>query len=253
MSVQAPAIRMGTGELSSPEAIKASVAEFIATAFFVFAGVGSIVAFVVTEGGGGIPLIAFAHGLAIALLVAAIGPISGGHINPAVTFAAVITNRITVTRGLMYVVAQLLGALLGAFLLQIFLVDDVLNLVPGIGGHGVNDQVVSSNVAAFGIEALLTGLLVFTVFGAAVYPKGNAVIAPIAIGFAILVIHLVAIPLTGSGVNPARTFGPMIVFNRWDDFWIYYLGPLLGGGAAGLLYYYLYMMQDERAAGGPGP
>ncbi|HXH21509.1 MAG TPA: MIP family channel protein [Dehalococcoidia bacterium] len=253
MSLQAPELRLGTGELSSREAIKASIAEFIATAFFVFVGVGSIVAFLATEGGGGIPLIALAHGLAIALLVAAIGPISGGHINPAVTFAAVITNRITVTRGLMYWVAQLLGALLGAALLQVFIVDDVLNGVPGIGGHGVNDEVVSSNLAALGIEALLTGLLVFTVFGAAVYPKGNTVIAPLAIGFAILVIHLVAIPMTGSGVNPARSFGPMVVFNRWDDFWIYFVGPLLGGGAAGLLYYFLYMMEDERAAAGAGP
>jgi aquaporin TIP len=165
----------------------------------------------------------------------------------------VITNRITVTRGLMYWVAQLLGALLGAALLQVFIVDDVLNGVPGIGGHGVNDEVVSSNLAALGIEALLTGLLVFTVFGAAVYPKGNTVIAPLAIGFAILVIHLVAIPMTGSGVNPARSFGPMVVFNRWDDFWIYFVGPLLGGGAAGLLYYFLYMMEDERAAAGAGP
>jgi glycerol uptake facilitator-like aquaporin len=112
---------------------------------------------------------------------------------------------------------------------------------------------VSSNVAALGIEALLTGLLVFTVFGAAVFPKGNTIIAPLAIGFAILVIHLVAVPLTGAGVNPARTFGPMIVFDRWDDAWIYFVGPLLGGAVAGLLYYFLYMMEDERAAGGAGP
>lgn len=96
-------------------------------------------------------------------------------------------------------------------------------------------------------------MLVWTVFATAVSPKGNAVIAPIAIGFSILVIHLVAIPLTGAGVNPARTFGPMLVFNRWDDWWIYYAGPLLGGGIAGLLYYFLYLREDEKAAAQPAP
>jgi len=242
---------LGTEELTSTATIKAAAAEFIATAFFVFVGVGSIVSFIVTDGSGGIPLIAFAHGLAIALLVAAIGPISGGHINPAVTFAAMLTNRITITRGAMYWAAQLLGALAGALLLKALLDDGVLDQVPGAGGHGINDLVVPSQLAATGIEALGTALLVWTVFATAVNPKGNAVIAPLAIGFSILVIHLVAIPLTGSGVNPARTFGPMVVFNRWDDWWVYYVGPLLGGGAAGLLYYFLYLMEDEKAAARP--
>lgn len=246
-------LELGTEELRSTETIKAAAAEFIATMFFVFVGVGSIAAFIITAGGGGIPLIAFAHGLAIALLVAAIGPISGGHINPAVTFAALITNRITVTRAGMYVVAQLLGAVLGALLLKAFISDTVLDQIPGAGGHIIDDQAVPSELAAMGIEALLTGLLVWTVFATAIYRRGNIVIAPLAIGFAILVIHLVAVPLTGAGVNPARTFGPALVFDRWGDHWVYWIGPLLGGAIAGLLYYFLYMMEDERAAAGAGP
>jgi MIP family channel proteins len=241
-------MELGIAELTSLEAIKASIAEFIATMFFVFFGVGSIAAFIATAGGGGIVLIAFAHGLAIALLVAAIGPISGGHINPAVTFATVITNRITVTRGVMYVVAQLLGALLGALLLKAFVIDSLLDQIPGAGGHALDRNAVPSQLAGMGIEAMGTALLVWTVFATAVYPKGNIVVAPLAIGFAILVAHLVLIPLTGSGINPARTFGPMIVFGRYDDWWIYYAGPLLGAGIAGLLYYVLYLMDDERAA-----
>lgn len=259
MSVQ-PQFDLGAKELSSPATIKAAIAEFIATAFFVFVGVGSIASFFAGSGLITVAGIAIAHGLAITILVASIGPISGGYINPAVTFAAVITNRITVTRGVMYVVAQLLGAIAGALLLKLFLTSELLDTIPGAGGHSINEDALAGTLAGLGIEALLTGLLVWTVFGTAVYPKGNAVIAPLAIGFAILVIHLVAIPLTGAGVNPARTFGPALVglggaeeTGVWDDHWIYWVGPLLGGAVAGLLYYFLYMMDDERAAAVAGP
>lgn len=248
MSSDIGAMEMGSEELTSPITIKAAIAEFLATMFFVFVGVGSICAFIVTGGGGGIPLIAFAHGLAIALLIGAVGPISGAHINPAVTFAAVITNRITVVRGLMYWVAQVLGAIVGALLLKLFIADIVTSEIPGMGGHAIAEDVVPNTMAGFGIEAFLTGLLVFTVFGAAVYPKGNPAVAPLAIGFAVLVIHLVAIPFTGAGVNPARTLGPAIVFGEFDDLWVYIVAPLLGGAIAGLLYYVLYIMEDERAA-----
>jgi aquaporin TIP len=240
-------IELGASELTSPDAIRASIAEFIATMFFVFAAVGSIVSFIATAGGGGIVLIAFANGLAFALLVASIGPISGGHINPAITFATVVTNRITVTRGLMYVAAQLLGAVLGALLLRLFIDDALLKQIPGAGGNALDRSTVPSQLAGVGIEAFLTGLLVWTVFSTAIYRQGNIIIAPLAIGFSILVINLVAIPLTGAGVNPARTFGPALVFNRWDDWWIYYVGPVLGGSIAALLYYFLYLMEEEAA------
>jgi MIP family channel proteins len=247
-----PAI--GADELKSPETIRATFAELLATMFFVFVGVGSIAAFVLTGGGGGIVLIAVAHGLAIALLVAGIGPISGGHINPAVTFAMIITNRVTVTRGLMYIAAQMVGAVIGAALLKVFLEGALLDSIPGAGGHGVADDAVNGTLAAMGIEAFLTGLLVWTVFSAGVHPHGNHIIAPLAIGFAVLVIHLVAIPITGAGVNPARTFGPALMgvgggndIGVWDDWWVYYVGPLLGGAVAALLFYYLYLMDVERA------
>jgi aquaporin TIP len=247
-------MEVGTAELTSPEAIKATIAELIATMFFVFVGVGSIASYIATAGGGGILLIAFAHGLTIALLVAGIGPISGGHINPAVTFATVITGRVTVTRGAMYVAAQLVGAVLGALLLKLLIKDSLLDQIPGAGGHAIvpDSEAVSSQLAGMGIEAVLTGLLVWTVFATDIYPKGNAIVAPLAIGFAILVIHLVAIPMTGAGVNPARTFGPAVVgvggagdTTTWSNWWIYYAGPLLGGGVAALLYYVLYLMDAD--------
>jgi aquaporin TIP len=244
---------LGAEELTSPATIKAAVAEFVATALFIFVGVGSIVGTLLS--GSTAESVALAHGLAIALLVAGIGPISGGHINPAVTFAAVITNRITVTRGAMYIVAQLLGAVVGAFLLRALIADGVLNEIGGAGGHQladqtipeINDKIIQGPVIGMLLEATLTFVLVWTVFATAIHPKNSTVIAPLAIGFAILVIHLVAIPLTGAGVNPARTFGPAVAFNEWGDHWVYWVGPLLGGSVAGLLYYFLYIMEEERA------
>ncbi len=251
---------LGLAELGSRDAIKASIAEFIAVTIFVFVGVGSIASFLLTANqdvplilASGIVLIALAHGLTIALLVAGIGPMSGGHVNPAVTFAMMLTNRISLTRGVMYWIAQMLGAVFGALLLKLFLDDALLKSIPGAGGHQISHDIVT-NLGALGVEATLTFVLVWTVFATAVDPKGNHLIAPLAIGFAVLVIHLVAIPITGAGVNPARTFGPMLVFNRFNDgWWVYYVGPMLGASIAGLLYYFLYLMDDEKAAAQSAP
>jgi aquaporin TIP len=248
-------MQLGTEELSSPVALKAALAEFLTTALFIFFGVGSIVALLATAPnlGGGIVIVAAAHGLAIALLAAGAGPISGGHINPAVTFAMVITNRITVVRGVMYVVAQLLGACLGALLLRAFITKDVLAQIGGAGGHVVNDDLVPSTIAALGIEATITFLLVWTIFATAVSPRGAGNLAPLFIGFAYLILQLVAIPLTGGGANPARSFGPALllpgvddgVTGRWEDHWIYWIGPLIGAALASLTYWMVYLQEDE--------
>ncbi len=269
MAAQSGRMELGLEEFSSPIAIKAAIAEFIATAIFVFVGVGSIAAFILSFGGGGVIGIALAHGFAIALLAASIGPISGGAINPAVTFALVITNRITISRGAMYVVAQLLGAVLGAFLLKALLSNELLDLIPGAGGHSLAKAVVPdlpgnvkpvSELTGMGVEAVLTFVLVWTVFATAVSPKGNPAIAPLYIGIAITVIHLVAVPITGAGVNPARTFGPAVAgvggagdTGVWDDHWVYWVGPLIGAAVAGLLFYVLYLMEDENAATAAAP
>ena len=237
-------MELGVEELTSPATLKATFAEFVATALFVFVGVGSIVAFGVT----GSLDVAFAHGFAIALLVAGIGAISGGHINPAVTFATVITGRITPTRGAMYVVAQLAGAVVGMLLLRAFLIDEIVDAT-GAGGHAINDAVVPSSLAAVGLEAVGTFVLVWTVFAVAIAPRGGSgIIAPLFIGLAILVAHIVLIPLTGSGINPARTFGPALINNAWTDHWVYWVGPLIGAAAAAITYYVLFLMPEEQAS-----
>jgi MIP family channel proteins len=249
---------MGMEELRSPETLKAAFAEFLATALFIFFGVGSIVALLATapDLGGGIVIVALSFGLAIALLAAGAGPISGGHINPAVTFAMVITNRISVARGVIYVVAQLLGACLGALLLRAFVTEAILSQIGGAGGNVVNEELVLSNVAALGIEATTTFLLVWTIFATAVSPRGAGNLAPVFIGFAVLILHLVSIPLTGAGANPARSFGPALllpgvddgVVGRFEDHWIYWIGPLIGAALAALLYWFLYLQDEEAPA-----
>jgi MIP family channel proteins len=252
VAFRSPSLEVGSEELSSPVATKAAAAEGIATLLFVFVGVGSILAFgasaLVLDDAAGFLGIAFAHGLAFGLLVAGIGRISGGHINPAVTFAALVTGNITVTRAGMYFVAQLVGAVIGAALIKLFVIDELADAM-ALGAHGINYDVVPGVMAGLGIELIFTFLLVWTIFATG-DPRGNHVMAPLAIGFAVLVIHLAAVPLTGAGVNPARSFGPALLQGEWADHWVYWIGPLLGGALAGLAYYFLYLNETDEAPNG---
>lgn len=229
-------------DLFSRSNCRAILAEFFATFFFVFVGAGSVVSIVGVLGQADIDLaaavtgIALAHGLAIALLVTATANISGGHINPAVTFGFVLTGRMKPALGVLYVVAQVVGAILAAAAIKAIFADGIEgnlgahSLGPGVSGEGLG----------FLAEILLTFLLVGVVFATAVDPKGRGNLAPIAIGLAVLVDHLIAVPLTGASMNPARSFGPSLIANFWDNHWIYWAGPLVGGGAAALVYHYIF-------------
>ena len=227
-------------EFTSREAWRSTLAEFIATLLFVFLGAGSVIV------SGGLPngdldaarlgIIAVAHGLAIAILAYATANISGGHINPAVTFAAWLTKKISAARGAMFIAAQLSGAVVGALLL--------LATIPAaaesnLGAHALGPEVsVSMGLL---MEIIVTFALVFVIFATAVDPGGMGNLAPLAIGLAVLVDHLVAVPITGASMNPARSFGPALVAGSWSDHWIYWAGPLLGGAGAGLVYQFLFI------------
>ena len=245
---------LGISEFTSPATLKAALTEFLATTLFIFIGVGSVAAFVAASSRDsalvdGLPVIALGFGLAIAVLAAGVGPISGGHINPAVTFAMTITGQVTPVRGVMYVVAQLAGACLGAALLRGLLADELILAMPGAGGNSINTEVVTENLHAVGLEIIGTFILVWTVFAVAVTRRGNSgTLAPLFIGLAVLLAHIILVPLTGCGINPARTFGPALVNGRWDDFWVYVVGPLIGAALASLSYTYLYLMDDETPA-----
>ena len=237
-------VSVGTEEFSSPAAWRAATAEFIATLLFIFLGAGTVV---VTGGLLGDELnsarlvaIALAHGLAITLLVAATANISGGHINPAVTFGALVTGKISLIRAIMYIVAQLVGAVIGALLLAAVIPDAAQG---NLGAHGLGSGVTLSGGLL--VEIILTFALVFVVFATAMDPKGLANLAPAAIGLTIVVDHLLGVPLTGASMNPARSFGPALVAGAWDNHWIFWIGPLIGGGLAALVYEFVFLRRKD--------
>ncbi len=138
---------------------------------------------------------------------------------------------------------QIVGAVIGALLLEAALVSQFEG---NLGAHALNLDVLEGEEAGLLVEAVLTFLLVFTVFATAMDPRGLANLAPVAIGLAILVDHLVGVPLTGASMNPARSFGPALVADFWDDHWVYWLGPLIGGGLGALAYYFTFMWRREE-------
>jgi MIP family channel proteins len=219
------------------------VAEALGTFLFFFVGMGAVITTTWIQGAdlGGLVTVALAHGLALAVLVSALGPVSGGHFNPAVTFGVWITGRIDAVRGGMYVVAQLIGAVLAALALRIVFNEAAwgpVNLATPevLGGVGIVQAIV--------IEAILTVLLLVAVFGTAIDPRAPK-IGGLAIGLAVAADILMGGPLTGAAMNPARWFGPAVVSGSFDNWYVWWIGPLVGAAVAALLYRFAF---EERAA-----
>jgi aquaporin TIP len=220
-----------------------AVAEFVGAFTLVFAGMGSIM----FGQASGLTGVALAHGLAIAVMVSAVGHISGGHFNPAVTFGFLLTRRMDVALGAVYVVAQLAAGAIAALALNVIFPTPP-NLDTGVPVVNAN---VSSGSAVL-TEAIITFFLVWVVFATAADARGTfKSIAGLAIGLTITLGILATGPLTGAAMNPARALGPELVQNVWDHWWIYWLGPLAGGGIAALLYDMLYLRPLEPAVVGP--
>lgn len=211
---------------------KACVAELIATFTLVFVGAGAI-CLEASKGGVGLVGIALAHGLAIAVMVAATAHISGGHINPAVTISAWVAKKISTGNAVCYIISQLAGAALGAWFLTCFYKD--LAVAPVALGTPILDGALSFGQGAF-LEAVLTFLVVFVVFGSAIDGRGAKAIAPLAIGLTVTLDILVGGPLTGAAMNPARAFGPALVSGYWTNQTVYWVGPIVGGVVAALIY-----------------
>ncbi len=244
----------GFDDLTDVDSWRSAAAEFLATALFVFLGTGAVVSVLALSGGLTAPaliVIAAAHGLAIMALVAATANISGGHINPAVTIALWSAGKIDLGKSLMYIVAQMAGAVLGSLLL--------LGVVAGplegnLGAHGLGSVVAGSAGSGFLAEIVVTFALVITVFMVAVHPRNIGGYAPLAIGMVVLIDHLVAVPMTGASMNPARTFGPAFVSwindvdGMWVSHWVYWAGPIVGGLVAALTYRFVMLTTAERNA-----
>ncbi|KAG2664311.1 hypothetical protein I3843_16G073300 [Carya illinoinensis] len=226
-------------EATHPDSIRATLAEFISTFIFVFAGEGSLLALgkIYKEPAGTtaseLVAIALAHALSFFAAVSASLNISGGHLNPAVTFGTLLGGRISVLLAVYYWVAQLLGSVVAALLLRLAtnnMRPVGLFVTSGVGElHGLL------------LEIVMTFSLVYTVYATAIDPKRGSLgtIAPLAIGFILGANILVGGPFDGASMNPARAFGPALVGWRWRNQWIYWVGPLLGGGLAGLVYEYM--------------
>lgn len=218
-----------------PNQLRPLTAEFIGTLLFVFLGAGSVVAFVAngpTTGSIGPLGVALAHGVGMAVIVSMTMTISGGHINPAVTFGLWIANRIDGRLAAQYVVAQVLGAVSGAALVKALLP----RLAVGIALVGT-PRLASDVTFMDGvwIEAVLTFFLVSAVFGTAVSSAAPK-IGGFGIGLAIFVAALVGGSLTGAVMNPARAIGPALVAWQWNAHAVYWIGPLIGGGVAAALW-----------------
>jgi MIP family channel proteins len=177
--------------------------------------------------------IALAFGLALAIVVAAIGHVSGAHVNPAVTLGMAAARRFPWNYVPIYVAAQLVGAVLAALATWVTFgggARSQANLAATYPAQGVGD------LQAFIVEMLITFILVFVVISVATDERAPAAIAPIAVGFALAVGVFIAGPVTGGAVNPARALGPMVVALDFTSAWLYILGPVIGGVLAALLY-----------------
>ncbi|CAJ1977714.1 unnamed protein product [Sphenostylis stenocarpa] len=230
-------------EASNPAAIRAAFAEFFSTLIFVFAGQGSGMAYSKLTGNGpatpeGLLIASVSHAFGLFVAVSVGANISGGHVNPAVTFGAFIRGNITLLRSILYWIAQLLGSVVACILLNF-----------ASGGMETTGFSLSSGVSVWNavvFETVMTFGLVYTVYATAVDPKkGNVgVIAPLAIGLIVGANILVGGPFDGASMNPAVSFGPALVSWSWTHHWVYWFGPFFGSAAAAILYDNIFIGDD---------
>ena len=214
----------------------ALVAEAVGTFLFFFIGAGSILVVTGSDPAATLLIVALAHGVALAVMVSALGAVSGGHFNPAVTLGLWVAGKIDTARGAAYWVAQLVGAAAAGFALA-YLFSDVTPAVPALG-DGVD------MVQGIALEAILTAVLLLAVFGTAVDPRGPK-LGGLAIGLAVAADILFGGPLTGAAMNPARWFGPALAAGDFTNWWVWWIGPFIGAIVAALLYRYLFAPVEE--------
>ncbi|CAL8124575.1 unnamed protein product [Prunus armeniaca] len=257
-----PAPLFDAVELTKWSFYRALIAEFIATLLFLYVTVLTVIGYKSQTdpavnadacGGVGILGIAWAFGGMIFVLVYCTAGISGGHINPAVTFGLFLARKVSLVRAVLYMVAQSLGAIAGVALVKAFQKSYYTKY-----GGGANElsQGYSTGVG-LGAEIIGTFVLVYTVFSAT-DPKRSArdshvpVLAPLPIGFAVFIVHLATIPITGTGINPARSLGAAVIYNKeeaWDDQWIFWVGPFIGAAIAAFYHQFILRAGAVKALG----
>lgn len=200
-------------------------AEFLGTFMLVFLGTGTVV---IAQGD--TLAIGLSFGLAITIMAYAVGGVSGGNFNPAVSTAMMINKRLSVKDGLIYIVAQALGAIAASGVLSIFI--SALGL--DSGQYGQNDFSKITAGMAFLVEVIITFLFIFVILMVTSKQFGNAQMAPIAIGLVLAFLIIVALNLTGGSLNPARSLGPALFAGgtALSHYWVFLLAPLVGGALA---------------------
>ncbi len=223
------------------------VAEVVGTFVLVFGGVGSAVIAGDAIGALGV---AFAFGLSLLAMAYAVGPVSGCHINPAVTLGLLASRRIALPEAVRYWVGQVIGAVLATLVLLIIVKAqrggyDLSDAGFGANGFGDHSPGGYPLGAVFLAEVVLTAFLVFTVL-AATDRIANVAFAGIPIGLVLVLIHLVGIPVDNTSVNPARSIGPAVFVGGWalGQLWVFILAPLVGALGASALHTYLFASPD---------
>ena len=237
-------------------------AEALGTALLVFFGCGTAT---LTFGFGaagssisaGVVATALAFGLVLLVLVYAIGPVSGCHVNPAVTIGFLVARRITLADAIAYWIAQVVGGIAGAALLYgMFHTASRYSKQVGLGANGFgSSSLIGANAGgAFLAEVVLTFLFVFVIL-AVTRRATNAAVAGIAIGLALTLVHLIGIPIDGTSVNPARSLGPALFVGgtALSQVWLFLVAPLVGGALSAALFAFLFPVGEEEATIAPAP
>ncbi|XP_078469758.1 aquaporin AQPAn.G-like [Lampetra planeri] len=283
-SVRAPTMTAFRGVFTRPF-LRALASELAGTALFLLLSLGSVVAWAGSDSSPGVTHTSLAFGLSLATAVHCFGHVSGAHLNPAVTVAMLAARRTTLAKAALYVVAQCLGATVGAGLLVAVTPEEfrgslgvtrvrlrqhidaplahtthtthhhhhVLLPPSPLSLHSPAAQVREGLGVgrAFLVEAAATLLLVLAVFSAGDARRRDSSSGPLAIGLSVTAGHLFAIPYTGASMNPARSLGPALLMGSFDDHWVYWLGPTVGAVVAGAAYRFLLCPDLEPPARGP--
>jgi aquaporin Z len=238
------------------------IAEALGTGLLVFFGVGvATITFGFHFDGispsAGVIATALTFGLVLLALAYAIGPVSGCHVNPAVTLGVLLTGRIRVAEAIGYWIAQFAGGILGALLLWGVLDRSPFYQKPvtglGANGWGSASLIHISMGGAFLAEVILTGVFVFVIL-AVTGKLGNSVTAGLVIGLSLALVHLIGIPITGTSVNPARSLGPALILGGTplNQVWLFIVAPLVGGIVAAALHYAIFAESSAPAQTAPG-
>jgi glycerol uptake facilitator len=232
--------------------LAAYIAELVGTLILVFV-IGTVVTLYVAtsptaQTGSDFAVVGLVHGLVLFVLIASLGAVSGGHFNPAITLAAAILRRIDPVDGVVYILAQLSGGVLGALLVKGLLLDE--GRVGHYGAASVS-TILGGNFQGFLVEGIGTFFLVLAVCAVALNPRARREWAPLTIGLTLGFTVMIFGPLTGSAVNPARWFGPALIGNHFDGAWLYIAGPIVGSVLAAC--FYRFVIAGPQANLGPEP